>query len=163
MLRVDDGVDALAARERVLQVVGVGRQAVAQEVLEQQLAEAAARLRRPQRLLEPAEILGAVDHLGGRLRDLAEPLVDLRRRLPGGLEAPVDLRVELAEAAIHGLDDGPQLAIDVVVSRFELSRSLGAERAELAAEKPRQQHDSGRERGQDEDDEQRDDHRADER
>ena len=145
LLRVDDGVDALSAGERVLEVVGVGRQAVAQEILEQQLAEAAAGLRRPQRLLEPAEILGAVDHLGRRLRDLAEPFVDLRRRLAGGFEAPVDLRVELAEAAIHRLDDGPQLAIDGVVPRLELGRSLGAKRAELAAEEPRQQHDSGRE------------------
>ena len=76
-----DRVDAIAALERVLQVVGVGREPVAQEVLEQELAEAAARLGRPQRLLELAEVLRALDHLRGRLRHLAEPVVDLRRRL----------------------------------------------------------------------------------
>ena len=43
----NDGVDALAGIERVLQVIGVGREPVAQEVLEQELAEAAASLGRP--------------------------------------------------------------------------------------------------------------------
>ena len=44
---VDDGVDALATAEAVLHRVGAGRKSVAEEVLEQQLAEAAARLRGP--------------------------------------------------------------------------------------------------------------------
>ena len=46
---------------------------------------------------------------------------------------------------------------------FELRSRLGAENAELTAEKPRQQDDSCSERGENEDDEQPDDHWADER
>ena len=106
--------------KRVLEVVRVGREPVAEQVLEQELAEAAARLRRPERLLEPSELFRALDHLCGRLRHLAEALVDLGRRLAGRLEAAVDLRVELAEATVHRLDDRAQLAVDVGVPRLEL-------------------------------------------
>ena len=77
----DDGVDAGAVREGVLDRVRGRWKAVAQEVLEQQLSEPAARLRRPQRLLEPAEILRSVEHLPRRVSDLAEPFVNPLRRL----------------------------------------------------------------------------------
>ena len=100
-------------------------QAVAQEVLEQQLAETAARLRRAQRLLETGEILRALEHLRGGAVDLAEPLVDLGRRLLRALEATVDLRVELAEPAVERLTERLEPAVDGDVA---LARAGGRSR-----------------------------------
>jgi len=47
LARADDRIDPFAGVERVLDGVGARREPVPQQVLEQQLAEAAARLRRP--------------------------------------------------------------------------------------------------------------------
>src|SRR4029079_18021531 len=94
-------VDARAAGEAVLELECRRRQAVAQEVLEQQLPEAAASLGWAQDLLQLAEPLGLLRHLHGRLSDLAELLVDRVRLLGRVLHPAVDLRVELAQAPIH--------------------------------------------------------------
>ena len=156
---MDDGVHALARGERVLDLVGIGREPVAQQVLEQELTEAAARLGRPERLLEPAEILRALDHLRGRLGHFAEALVDLRRRLTGGGEAPVDR-----------LGDAGQPAVDVGAALAQLTRRLLAEassvrpqRRELLLHEPREQDEADREDGGEKADEEADDHWADER
>ena len=149
--RADDGVHALSAWERVLDLVRVGREPVAKQVLEEQLAEAAAGLRRPQRLLEPGEVLGALVHLRRRLRHLAEALVDLRRGLVAAGEAPVD-----------GLGDVGEPAVDVGVALVELARRVVAERRELGRDEPRE-HEGGRQDGEHDEDEESDDHWADER
>ncbi len=101
----DDRVDALARVERELHLVGGRGKPVAEQVLEQELAETAARLRRPEGLLEPRQVLGPLEHLRRRLVDLAQALVDLVRGLRRILEPAVDLRVELPEPPVHGLGD----------------------------------------------------------
>jgi hypothetical protein len=127
-----DGIDALAGVEGVLHLVRRRRQAVAEDILEQKLAEPAARLGRPKRLLEAGEILRALEHLRRRLVDLPQPLVDLDRRLRCALEAAVDLRVELSQSAVHRLDDAVESAVDLRVPFRELCRRLGVERGEEA-------------------------------
>jgi hypothetical protein len=113
--------------------------------MEHLLADAAARLRRAQELLEALEVLRALVHLRGRLVDLAEPLVDLRRRLrhPGQAavdpqvelaQAPVHLRVELAEAPVHRLGHAGQPSVDVGVAARELVGVLVAQAGELGAQ-----------------------------
>ena len=119
-IRPDDRVDPLARVERVLHVVSGGRKPVAQQVLEQELAEPAAGLRRPQRLFEPSKVLRPLEHLRRRLVDLAEPLVDLVRRLGGALESPVDLGVEPGEPPVHGLGHPEQVTVDLGVPRRQL-------------------------------------------
>ena len=125
------GVDPVAGREGVLDRVGGGRQPVAEEVLEQELAEAAACLRRPERLLQAREVLRALEHLGCRAVDLAEALVDRRARLLRGLEPPVDLLVEVAEPAVDGLRQLADPAVDVGRALRELVGRIGAPRGEL--------------------------------
>ena len=110
-----DRIDALARVECVLHVVRGGREPVAQQVLEQELAEPPTRLRRPQSLLEPREILRPLEHLGRGLVHLPEPLVDLVRRLRGALESSVDFRVELRETPVHCLGHAEEVAVDLRV------------------------------------------------
>ena len=111
--RAHDGVDPVAGRERVLDRERARRQPVAQQVLEQELAEASARLRRAERLLEAREVLRPLEHLRGGTVDLPEPLVDLGARLLRRLEPPVDLDVELAEPAVERLDHPGKPPVDV--------------------------------------------------
>ena len=116
---LDHRVDALAAGEAVLELERGRRQPVAQEVLEQQLAEPAASLRRPQDLLQLAQLLRLLGHLHGGLADLAELLVDRVRLLRRVLEPPVDLRVELAEPPVHRLRDRLEPPVDLGVPMRE--------------------------------------------
>ena len=152
----DDRVHPLAGVERVLHLVRPRRQPVAKEVLEQQLAEPASCLRRSQRLLEACQVLRALEHLCRRLVDLTQAFVDLDRRLRRVLEAPVDLRVELGQAAIHGGADALEPAVEFGIPLGK----LGLERREETWDPDRA---GGRETEQDEDDEDCADHRADER
>ncbi len=135
----DDDIDPLAGLERVLQLVGVGREPVAQEVLEQQLAEAAAGLGRPQRLLELAELLRALDHLPGRLRHLAETVVDLGRRLRRGRQPRVQRLLEPLQAKLELRIACRQLPRGSLLHRAEVVRGPLLHRAELAAEQARQE------------------------
>src|SRR5207302_4092008 len=121
------------AAEAVLERVGGRRQPVAQEILEQELPEAAARLRRTEDLVELAELLRLLEELDGRLSDLTELLVDRVRLLGCGLEPSVDLRVEVGEAAVGRLDQGLQPPVHIGVPLFELRAAVGTQRAELAA------------------------------
>src|SRR6185312_3851652 len=83
------------------------RQAVPEQVLEQELAETATRLRGAQGLLETREIFCALEHLRRRLVHLAEPLVDLVRRLGHPDEMPIDLGVAVRQL---GAPVGTELA-----------------------------------------------------
>ena len=145
VVQPDDGIDALAAAEAVLEIEPARGEDVREEVREQDLADAAARLRRAQQLLEALEILRALAHLRCRLVDLAEALVDLRRGLrhPGQApvdldvelaEAAVDLRVELAEAPVHRLGHSGEPPVDVRVAARELLGVLSAQAVELGAQ-----------------------------
>jgi hypothetical protein len=154
-----DRVDSFARVERVLDVIGGGREPVAQEVLEQELAEPAACLRRTQCLLEPRQVLGPLEHLRRRLVDLAEPLVDLVRRLAGVLEPTVDLRIELGEPAVHRLGNAQQPTVDLGRPFCELRAPVGAE----VAQEPREPHERGGKACAEDQDEDDVCHRADER
>ncbi len=74
LLGSDDGVHSLAAREAVLQRVGAGRKHVREQVREEQLAEAAPGFRRPKRLLEPLQVVRALEHALRALLDAGELL-----------------------------------------------------------------------------------------
>ena len=89
---LDHGIDALAAREAVLQGERRRRQPVTEQVLEQELAETAPRLRRAQRLLEALQIVCARQDLLVRAAELAQATLDLTRSLRRALEAPVERR-----------------------------------------------------------------------
>ena len=117
----DHGVHALARPERVLELVRVGRERVAQKICEQELSESAPGLRRAQRLLQPGEVLCAVEHLRRGSVELAQALNDLGRRLAGALlrreqpavealEPAVDAGVELAEPPVEPVLDRPERA-----------------------------------------------------
>ena len=134
-----DRVHPLTRVERVLHLVGRRRQPVAEQVLEQKLAEAAARLGRPKSLLQPREILRPVEHLRRRLVHLAEALVDLVRGLGRVLQPAVDLGVELAEPAVHGLGDPHEPPIDLGVPL----RQLRAPVRPQVTQRPRQPGQSG--------------------
>src|SRR5215211_2769260 len=105
-------VDALAGSKSVLERVLVRGERVREEVGEEELAEAAAGLRRPERLLEPRDLLRPLVHLSRRLVEFPEPLVDSRARLRRALEAAVDLRIELGEPPVHRLNEACQPAVD---------------------------------------------------
>ena len=139
----DDDVDALAALECVLQLVGVGREPVAQEVLEQKLAEAAASLRRPQRLLELSELLRARDHLPGCLGHLAEPVVDLRCRLGRRREARVQRLLQSLQAELEFGVPRRQLPRCPLLHGSKLGRGRLLQRPELATEQAWQEDRSG--------------------
>ena len=68
---LDHGVHPLAVAEPVLELVSAGGKPVAQQVREQELAEAAARLRWPEGLLEPLEVVRAGEDLLVRASELA--------------------------------------------------------------------------------------------
>jgi hypothetical protein len=89
--------------------------------------------------------------------------VDLRRRLRGRLHAPVDLRVELAEAPVHRLDERLQSAVDHGVALAQLAAAVGAQRDELGAEEPREPGCDGGDAEREECDERDVDHAVDER
>src|SRR6185312_941235 len=110
------------------------RQAVPEQVLEQELAETATRLRGAQGLLETREIFCALEHLRRRLVHLAEPLVDLVRRLRCVLEPAVDLRVELREPSVHRLGHPDEMPIDLGVAVRQLGAPVGTELAEGPSE-----------------------------
>ena len=121
LLDADHGVDPLAALEPVLGLVGRGRQPVAEQVLEQELAEAPAGLGRAEDLLEAGEIVGAGEHLRRCALDTPELLGDvdgglaralLRREQPAveAREAPVDPRVDVAQPPVDALLDAAKLA-----------------------------------------------------
>ena len=122
-LHPDHRIDALAALEAVLHLVRRRGQSVAQEVLEQQLAEPAARLRRPQDVLEPRDLPGLPEHLLRGAVELREPLDDLLRGLSRGrlrreqaavdaFQPPVDALVDLPEPAVEPLLDAAEPFVD---------------------------------------------------
>ena len=82
--------------------------------------------------------------------------MDLDRGLRRVLEPSVDLRVELGQSAVHGCADALEPAVEFGITLGK----LGLERPEQAWDPDRA---GGREREQDEDDEDCADHRADER
>ena len=143
----DHGVDTVAGRECVLHRVGLRRQPVPQEVLEQQLAEAAAGLRRAQDLLESAQILRALVHLGHHRRDLAELFVDLRRGLAAARQAAVERLGDVGHPAVH-----------LRGSLSQLARGFLAQRGELGSDDAGEPDSRRDEREEDESDEQSDDH-----
>ena len=145
-----DRVDALARVERVLHLVSRGREPVAQQVLEQELAESPAGLRRPQSLLQPREVLRSLEHLRGGFVDLAETLVDLVRRLRCALESAVDLGVELSEPPVHRLGHPDEVTVDLRVPLGKLRAPVGSQLSKNAG-KPDQ---ATREEGSDEQDQQ---------
>src|SRR5581483_8723516 len=98
-------------------------QAVAEQVLQQEFAEAAAGFRRAQDLLEPGQVVRPLQHLGGCGVELSEPFDDLRGALASGLlgkeqpavetlEPPVDLEVDLAQPALEPLLDAPESVVE---------------------------------------------------
>src|SRR5205823_5447060 len=127
---LDHGIHALAALEAVLELVRIGRQAIAKEVAEQQLSEAASCLRRPQDLLELRELLGVLGQRRRGAADVAELLVNRVRLLRRVLEPAVDLLVEEAETAVHRLGDPLQAPLDVGVAGVESGLRLRAEAIE---------------------------------
>ena len=121
LVHPDHRVDPLARPEGVLEVVGIRRERVAQEVAEQDLADPTAGLRRAKRLLESSKVVRAREHLSGGAVELAEPLDEIGRGLARALlgreqtaveplEPPVDLRLELGEAPVDRLRDPAERA-----------------------------------------------------
>ena len=111
---------------------------VAQEVLQQQLAEAASRLRRTQNVLESRDLTRLLEHLLCGAVELREPLDDLRGRLSArllcrehafvyALEPPVDALVDLNEPAVEAMLDAAQAIVD---ERASGSRERDDERGE---------------------------------
>ena len=138
LLHLDHGVDSLAALEAVLDLVGGRRQPVAQEVLEQQLAEPSACLRRAQDVLEPRDLLRLLEHLRRRPVELREPLDEVLRRLArrllrreqapvDPLQPPVDALVELPEPAVEPVLDAAEA---LVHERAAVARERDDERGE---------------------------------
>ena len=110
-------------REPVLERVRGRWKPVAKQVLEQQLAEAAARLRRPERLLEPLQVVRAREDLLVRAAELAQAALDLARGLRRALETAVERRGHRLEPAV-----------DLGVALGELGAGLGAQDGQLGAE-----------------------------
>ena len=100
LLDADHGIYALPALEAVLRLVRGWRQAVAEQVLEQQLAEAAARLGGAQNLLQAGEVADPSQHLRRRSLDPAELFRDVDRGLAGALLAREEPSVEAREPAV---------------------------------------------------------------
>ena len=144
---LDHGIDALAAREPVLQRERRRRQPVAQQVLEQQLAEAAARLRWAQRLLEALEVVRARQNLLVRAAELAQAALDLARGLRRALEAPVERRGHRFEAPV-----------DLCVALGELRAGLGPQNGQLGTEPAQEPGGADRESGEREQHENSDPH-----
>src|SRR4029450_3018992 len=141
-LDLDDRIDALAGVESVLELVGVRREAVAEKVAEEELAEAAASLRRPQGLLELLEVVGARQDLGIGLAQLAELEMDGARRLRRSLEA-----------AVHGRGHRLQPAVDVGIAVGQLASRLGAQVTQLRTKDAQHAHAGHREAGREQDQE----------
>src|SRR5204863_4698665 len=125
---LDHRVHALAALEAVLELIRLRGQPVAEQVAEQELTEAAARLRRAEHLLELAELLRLLGERRRRPPDVAELLVDRVRLLRRVLEAAVDLVVERAQPPVHRLRDPLQAPLDVAVPLVEARLGLPPER-----------------------------------
>ena len=137
----------------------------ASEVREQQLAEATARLGRAQRLLEPLEVVGPLEHALRSLLDPGQLLRDLRRRLARvalrgeeaaveAFESPVDLRIEVAQPPVE-----PRLELaERAVETAERPADVTAERAGESESADSERHGEG-----ENEDESQNDHRADER
>src|SRR5207344_619006 len=123
------------------------REPVAQQVLEQQLAEAAARLRRAQRLLEALQVVRAREDLLVRAAELTQAAVDLARGLRRALEAAIERRGHRLEAPV-----------DVCVALGQLGAGLGAENGELGAEPAQEPGGADREGGEREQHENSDPH-----
>ena len=146
---LDHGVDALAAREAVLERVGGRRKPVGQEVGEQELTEPAARLRRAQRMLEALEVVRARKDLLVRAAELAQLAVDVARGLRRALQAPVEGRGHRLEAPV-----------DLRVPFRELGAGIGPKRRQLRAQAPDQPDRAEREAGEAEQDDESDPHRT---
>ena len=146
---LDHGVDALAAREAVLERVGGRRKPVGQEVGEQELAEPAARLRRPQRMLEALEVVRAREDLLVRAAELAELAVDVARRLRRAVQAPVERRGHRLETPV-----------DLRVPFRELRAGIGPKRLQLRAQAADEPDRAEREAGESEQDDESDPHRT---
>src|SRR4029450_853332 len=97
--------------------------AVAKQILEQELAKAAARLRRPQRVLEPLQVVRAREDLLVRAAELAQATLNLARGLRRALEAAVERRG-------HALEP----PVDLGVALGELGAGLGTQDRQLGAE-----------------------------
>jgi hypothetical protein len=149
-VEVDDSIDPLASAKAVLELVLVPRERVGEEVAQKKLAEPAARFWRTKRLLEPGEILRAVEHLRVRLADPSELLMDGSRRAGRALEPVVDSPVELAESPVHRLDDSGEAAVDVGVPLGELLAGGRPELVELSLEPDGERRDGGENEGCDE-------------
>ena len=149
---LDHGVHSLAVAEPVLELVSAGRKTVAKQVREQELAEAAARLRWPERLLEPLEVVRAGEDLLVRAPELPELVMDLARRLRGALEAPVERRGHRLEPPV-----------DRRAPRVELRPGVRPQGAELGAQVAHEPDSAGGEPGEGEQDEDHDPHRTAER
>ena len=146
---LDHGVHALAAREAVLQRVRRRRKPVGQEVGEQELTEAAARLRRPQRVLEPLEVVRASEDLLVRAAELAQLAVDVARRLRRALQAPVERRGHRLEPPV-----------DLRVSFRELRAGIGPEPLQLSAQAADEPDRADGKAGESEQDDKSDPHRT---
>src|SRR5919202_689811 len=120
----------------------LGGKAVAEDVREQELADPAPRLGRPEGLLEPREVVRALEHLRGGPAELADLLHDLGRRLAGAL-----LRGE--QAPVQPLEG----AADLGAPRGELVARLLPLGRELGAQEAHEQHPTCREEREDEHDE----------
>ena len=132
LLDAHDRVDALAARESMLQVVRVRRQDVGEKVGEQELAETTACFRGPERLLEPLQVVCPLEHALGALLDAGQLLGDLRGRLARALlgrradgrralEPPVDPRVQLPEPSVEPRLDLTERAVELGERATELA------------------------------------------
>src|SRR5205814_5649748 len=73
----DDGVDTLAAPEGVLQAEMRRRKDLAEEVPQEQLAEAATELRGPQDIVQAGDVSADLVDPAGCLAQLAEALLDV--------------------------------------------------------------------------------------
>ena len=144
---LDHGVDALAAREPVLQRERRRRQPVAQQVLEQQLAEAAARLGWAQRLLEALEVVRPRQNLLVRAAELAQAALDLAGALRRGLETAVEGRRHRFEAPV-----------DFCVALCQLCTGVGPQNGQLGTEPAQEPGGADRESGEQEQHENSDPH-----
>ena len=144
---LDHRVHALAACEPVLQRERRRREPVAQQILEQQLAEAAARLRGAQRLLEALEVVRARQDLLVRAAELAQAALDLARGLRRALEAAVERRGHRLEAPV-----------DLCVALGQLGAGLGPQNGQLRAEPAQEPGGADRESGEREQHEKSDPH-----
>jgi hypothetical protein len=122
-----------------------------QQVLEQELAEAPAGLRRPQRLLELREVVGAREHLRRRPVELPELLDDLSGALAGALLACEEPPVDPFQPTVDGGGELPEPPVGFRAPLGELGGCVGPQDAELGPQRADEPDRAGGESGEKDD------------